>query len=202
MNFAHDAVKLGTFDVSALKASVLDLPEAAWTADSSRQQVFDAHTSTQTLKLIADADFRHSQPTIHALFDRFEPLIAPLTAHIRQTYLQTLRQRSVAEKHGPGYVIRALLTRLPASTEIRPHIDDGYSLARCHRIHVPLVTSPQTMFRVGDTRFHMAEGEMWEINNRRIHAVTNGGDVARIHLIMDYVQPGEIVFDLDGPVTA
>lgn len=202
MNFASDTVKLGQFDISALKTAVLALDDGAWLADSSRQQVFDAHTSTQTLKLIADPDFRHTDPSVHPLFATFESMIAPFFEHIRSFYLQTLRQRSVAEKHGPGYFIRALLTRLPAGTEIRPHIDDGYSLKRCHRIHVPIVTTPETLFRVGDTRFHMAAGEMWEINNRRIHAVTNGGDAARIHLIMDYVQPGEVVFDLDGPLTA
>ena len=202
MNFGQDAIKLGAFDVSRLKATVLTLGEDAWQADSSRQQVFDAHTSTQTLKLIADADFRHTHPTVHPSFQAFEPLMAPLMQHIRSFYLQTLRQRSVAEKHGPGYFIRALLTRLGPGTEITQHIDDGYSLKRCHRIHVPLVTSQQTIFRVGETRLHMGEGEMWEINNRRLHAVTNGGDTARIHLIMDYVQPGEVVFDLDGPLTA
>lgn len=202
MNFANDTVRLGQFDISALKTAVLALDDAVWHADSSRQQVFDAHTSTQTLKLIADADFRHTDPTVHPLFIAFEPLLMPFMQHIRPFYLQTLRQRSVAEKHGPGYFIRALFTRLPAGSEIRPHIDDGHSLKRCHRIHVPIVTTPETFFRVGDTRFHMAEGEMWEINNRRIHAVTNGGDTARIHLIMDYVQPGEVVFDLDGPLTA
>jgi hypothetical protein len=202
MNFAQDAVKLGAFDVSALRTAVRALGETDWTADSSRQQAFDAHIATQTLKLIADADFRHADPTVHPPFRMLEPMIEPLMAHVRRFYLQTLRQRSVAEKHGPGYFIRALLTRLPPGAEIRPHIDDGYSLKRCHRIHVPLVTSPQTLFRVGDTRFNMGEGEMWEINNRRLHAVTNGGDAARIHLIMDYVQPGETVFDLDGPLVA
>ncbi len=202
MNFANDAVKLGTFDVSALRKAVLAIDDAVWNSDSSRQQVFDAHTSTQTLKLVADADFRHTNPTIHPPFRVFEPLIQPFMQHIQQFYLQTLRQRSIAAKHGPGYFIRALLTRLPPGTEIKPHIDDGYSLKRCHRIHMPILTSAQTFFRVGDTRFHMAEGEMWEINNRRLHAVTNGGDEARIHLIMDFVQPGEVVFDLDGPLTA
>ena len=202
MNFANDAVRLGTFDITALRAAILEMDESAWHSDSSRQQVFDAHTSTQTLKLIADADFRHTDPTVHSTFHAFEPLIQPLIQHVRQFYLQSLRQRSVAEKHGPGYVVRALLTRLPAGTEITSHIDDGYSLKRCHRIHVPVITSPETFFRVGDMRFHMPAGEMWEINNRRIHAVTNGGDIARVHLIMDYVQPGEVVFDLEGPLTA
>lgn len=202
MNFEYDAIKLGAFDISALRHAVLALDEQAWLVDASRQKAFNAHNSTQTLKLIADSDFRHTNPTVHPAFATFEPYIAPLIDHIRGFYLQTLRQRRVAQQHGLGYIIRALLTRLPAHSEIKPHIDDGESLKRCHRIHVPVVSNADSLFTVGKLRFHMPEGEMWEINNRRVHAVDNQGSEARIHLIMDYVQPGETVFDTDGTLTA
>lgn len=202
MNFAQDAQKLGTFDVSELKTVVAGFDEAVWHADASRQMAFNAHASTQTLKLIANSDFRHVNPTIHPAFEPLEPLIRPLMDHIRGVYLQTLRQRRVAEAHGAGYFIRALLTRLAPGAEIKPHIDEGESLKRCHRIHVPVITNPDSFFMVGRLKFHMPEGEMWEINNRRTHAVRNDGTEPRIHLIMDYVQPGETVFDLEGPITA
>ena len=201
MNFKDDAVRLGSFDMTALRSQVEALAEASWNADTSRQQTFDAHTRTQTIKLIFDADYRHSDPTIHADFAVFEPLMAPMMDHIRAHYLQSLRQRRVAEKNGPGYFVRALLTRLAAAAEIAPHADDGYSLRRCHRIHVPVITNPDCLFTVGGLTFAMPEGEMWEINNRRIHAVSNGGVQPRIHLILDYVQPGETVFDIE-PLTA
>lgn len=202
MNFGSDAQKLGSFDIAPLKAAVEALGEEAWAADGSRQQAFNAHASTQTLKLIADSDFRHVNPTHHAAFAALEPVLQPLMAHIRSHYLGTQRQRRVAELHGPGYFIRALLTRLPPGAEIKPHIDDGESLKRCHRIHVPVITNDDSLFIVGNLRFHMPAGEMWEINNRRIHAVRNDGHEARVHLIMDYVQPGETVFDQDGLLTA
>ena len=202
MNFERDAQYLGRFDISELRGIVETFAEDMWTEDASRQAAFNAHLATQTIKLIADADFRHTHPTHHAAFTRLEPQIRPLMDHIRGFYLQTLRQRRVAEQHGAGYFVRALLTRLPAGAEIRPHIDDGESLKRCHRIHVPLISNPDSLFVVGNLRFHMPEGEMWEINNRRTHAVHNAGAVARIHLILDYVQTGETVFDLDGPLTA
>ena len=202
MNFERDAQKLGTFDISGLRTIVRSFTDDAWNEDASRQAAFNAHVATQTLKLIADSDFRHTDPTYHPLFARLEPQIRPLMDHIRSHFLQTLRQRRVAEQNGPGYFVRALLTRLPAGAEIKPHIDDGESLKRCHRIHVPLISNPDALFIVGNLRFHMPEGEMWEINNRRTHAVRNAGTEARVHLIMDYVQPGETVFDLDGPLTA
>jgi quercetin dioxygenase-like cupin family protein len=201
MNFKDDAVLLGTFDIATLRARVMAVTEDDWSTDTSRQQTFDAHTRTQTIKLIFDADYRHTDPTVHAAFADFKPLIAPLMAHIRGYYLQTLRQRRVAEKNGSGYFIRAILTRLAPKAVITPHADDGHSLRRCHRIHVPIVTHPQCLFTVGALTWNMPAGEMWEINNRRIHAVRNDGDAHRIHLILDYVQPGETVFDIE-PLTA
>ena len=202
MDIGKDATKLGEFDIDALVAGVHALTEEQWLADDSRQKIFHAHNSTRTIKLIADTDFRHQDPTTHADFDWFQADLAPLMDHVRAHYSQTLRQRTLIDRHGPGYFVRCILTLLPAGYEIAPHIDEGYSLKRAHRIHVPIVSNDETEFRVGDTTLHMRVGEMWEINNRRIHAVRNGGSTARIHLIMDYVQPGETVFDADGPLTA
>ena len=202
MDIGKDAAKIGDFEIAALVAGVRSLTEAQWSTDDSRQKIFHAHNSTQTIKLIADADFRHENPTKHDGYDRFAPMLAPLMYHVRAYYAQTLRQRTLIAARGPGYFVRCILTRLPAGYEIGPHIDEGYSLKRSHRIHVPIVSNEQTRFRVGDLTLQMRVGEMWEINNRRIHAVRNGGSEARVHLIMDYVQPGETVFDADGPLTA
>lgn len=202
MNFAHDAQKLGAFDISALKDAVAAYDETTWAADCGRQMAFNAHASTQTLKLIADSDFRHTNPTIHPLFNSLEPLLRPLMSHIPDVYSRTMRQRRVVEENGSGYFVRVILTRLPPGAEIKPHIDEGDSLKRCHRIHVPVISNKESLFMVGKLKFHMPEGDMWEINNRRIHSVYNGGAEPRVHLIMDYVQPGETVFDLEGPLTA
>lgn len=202
MDIGKDAVRLGRFDIGALAALVRALSDEEWRADASRQQAFDTHHHTQTVKLVADADFRHADPTVHAAYFRFEPHIAAMMNHVRACYSETLRQQRTIATHGPGYFVRAILTRLPPGGEIHPHVDEGYSLKRCHRIHVPVVSNSNVLFRVGELTFHMPVGEMWEINNRRIHAVKNGGAEARVHLIMDYVQPGETIFDAEGPLTA
>jgi hypothetical protein len=50
---------------------------------------------------------------------------------------------------------------------------------------------------------HFAPGEIWEINNRKYHAVRNLGEEARVHLILDYVVPGEEIQDpTEGLVVA
>ena len=83
MNFERDAQKLGTFDISGLRTIVRSFTDDAWNEDASRQAAFNAHVATQTLKLIADSDFRHTNPTHHPLYARLEPLtgaVARMTA--------------------------------------------------------------------------------------------------------------------------
>lgn len=202
MDIGRDARKLGSFEIDALIAKIRMLTPEDWLADATRQKIFQAHDSTETIKLIADSDFRHEKPTTRKLYDHFAPELSPLMDHIRSQFSQSIRQQKLINEHGPGYFIRTILTRLPAGAEIRAHRDEGYSLKRSHRIHMPIVSNPDVQFQVGDLMFHMPVGEMWEINNRRVHAVKNGGSEARIHLIMDYVQPGETIFDAEGVLTA
>ena len=194
--------KLGELDISALKTKVAAITEADWSADQDRQKQFEAHTDTQTIKLVFDPDYRHENPTEYPAFEGFKLAIEPLQKHILNTYSRTFRQRKTIARHGSGYFIRVILTRLAAHSRIMPHVDNGLSLKCCHRIHMPIITNEACLFTVGATTRALKAGELWEINNRRVHAVENGSDGARVHLIMDYVQPGERVFDPDGPLTA
>ena len=81
-----------------------------------------------------------------------------------------------------GYFIRIILTTLLPGSVITPHRDYGPSMLRSHRYHLALVTNDQVEFAIGGQIQHMAPGEIWEINNRKLHAVRNLGDEGRIHL--------------------
>ena len=48
---------------------------------------------------------------------------------------------------------------------------------------LPLLTNEQALFRVGRKERHLPAGEIFEVNNKRVHSVTNGGSTDRIHLI-------------------
>lgn len=202
MNFQGDIELLGTVPIAPLQAAVRAFDEARWHEDQSRQELFDAHTSTAMVKLIFDADYRHRDPTVHPAYGELLPLLEPVMTLIRAHYSKTMRQRRWIARHGAGYFVRMILTRLAPRAVIKPHADGGYSLARCHRIHLPIWSNPDCRFHVGGTSVAMHPGEIWEINNRLIHAVSNDGDVSRVHLILDYVQPGETVFDHDGALVA
>ena len=54
---------------------------------------------------------------------------------------------------------------------------------RSHRYHLALKTNELVDFAIDGEIRHFAPGEIWEINNRRYHAVRNLGEEPRIHLI-------------------
>ena len=202
MYIKTDAIQLGSVDISAIRDKVAAYTDDKWLEDISRQELFDAHKHTHTIKLLFDADYRHNDPTEHPSLKQFERLLEPLKQQIVTYYSSSMRQKKVIRKHGLGYFIRIIFTRLLPGSAITPHLDNGFSLKRCHRIHLPIITNDACQFRVGESSFHMQAGQLWEINNRLIHAVENKGDEARVHLILDYVQPGEVIFDREGPLTA
>ena len=86
-----------------------------------------------------------------------------------------------------GYIVRALFARLAAHGRIDSHTDGLFSLLKCHRIHIPIITNDQVVFSIGGEEKVLGEGEMWEINNATLHAVDNHSDEDRIHLIIDWV---------------
>lgn len=190
---------IGTVDIAPLRDAVAALGEADWNASASRQQIYTAHARTRTIPLLYDADMRHTDPTRRPLLDRIEPALAPAMERIRAFYAPAHATAGAPVEQ--GYFVRIVLVRLAAGAEVTSHTDNGPSLQRAHRIHLPIVTNSSVLFAVrGDIR-HLPAGELWEINNRRPHAVRNGG-ADRIHAILDYVVPGERIDDPDGPVVA
>ena len=205
MYIETDIVRLGEVNVSALTERISAISEEAWNQNTSRQKIFPAHADTQTLWMVYDPDFRHMNPTRRDLMDEYEPLLAPTLELIAGHYANTLADKIVPEMRQqprPGYFIRIIMTRLRAGGNITIHRDGGMSLKRCHRVHLPVITNEQCMFTSGNTTLHMRAGEVYEINNRQDHGVQNGGDAARVHIILDYVQPGEYIEDPKGPVVA
>lgn len=170
--------QLDQVDVSGIKAKVLSLTDEDWAAYEFRQnRPGSAQVDTESIPLIFDEDFRHESPTVRDKFIEFDcsTLLEPLLQSISDYYT------------GEGYVVRALLTRLKPHGVIPPHVDQGYSLLHCRRIHIPLVTTDTVAFTVGGEQRAMKEGEVWEINNAREHSVFNQSDQTRVHLIIDWV---------------
>lgn len=187
---------LGTIDPQPLVRAVESFGEGAWDEFEARQQSFGPHRFTQTIPLVFDMDGRHTNPTIWPRFDQIKPALEPV--------LDTIAKANPPELGNgqDGYFIRIILTRLRAGADIRPHKDDGFTLERSHRYHLALNTNKLVEFEVDGQVRHFGAGEIWEINNRQTHAVRNRSEEGRVHMILDYVVPGEKIQDPTGLLIA
>lgn len=98
----------------------------------------------------------------------------------RCPYLQQVLASFACEKGA------ARLMALEAGAVIREHRDAGTALADgITRIHVPIHTSQQVLFRIDGESVHFSAGQAWYMDASCRHAVTNGGADARVHLVID-----------------
>jgi quercetin dioxygenase-like cupin family protein len=182
---------IGKVDVEPLAKAIDSLGPGVWAEYVRRQEMFQPHRNTETIPLFYDEDGRHGAPTVWPRYSQLELAMQPV--------LDTIREANRPARNGDdGYFIRIILTRLKPNCWIPRHRDGGASLVRSHRYHVAVTTHPSVEFEVGEEVKHFAAGDIWEINNRNHHAVRNPTDERRIHLILDYVVPGERIEDPDG----
>lgn len=191
MNFQGSFKHIGHADIGSIKDLVVQLTDEHWAGSDTRQQRYEVHKDTQSIPLVFDEDFRHSNPTVHPAYELFGPVLRTLFAQIAEYYESSTE--IYAKFGGPvqGYFVRVNLVKLRAGGTIAEHRDMNFSLAHSHRIHVPIVTSDKVLFDVGPDVMAMKEGEIIEINNRRKHSVVNGGAEDRVHLILDWAFPWE-----------
>lgn len=166
---------LGSVDVTALRKRVAAIPEADWDGENEEKpndftQLADArHIVFRFVDEFVNVYKYHDRP----LWEEWKDDLLPIME-------QSAKQLGYAEYCFP----RVMLARLKAGGKIHPHSDQTAS-HYIHKIHVPLETSPGTMFHVGDQVRNIKVGEVVEVNNKRVHAVDNDGDIDRIHLIFE-----------------
>lgn len=191
MNFPGNFFHIGDIDTADLKVLVQNLTEEQWSNFAVRQKRYEVHQHTQTIGLVYDPDFRHSHPTRLPILEVFEPALRPILWMTADHFEETQSAQRLIRENGAGYFIRASLVRLKANCSIAEHRDMNFSLTHSHRVHLPIITNDQVLFSVGKETINMREGQLTEINNRRMHSVHNNGPDDRVHLLLDFVLPGE-----------
>lgn len=71
---------------------------------------------------------------------------------------------------------------------IAPHVDYQGEAWRC-RVHIPLLTNPQSKFTIGDKDYNLVPGLAYKVNTLAKHSVTNHGLTNRTHLMFDVRLP-------------
>ena len=192
MNFKGNFRQIGTHDISKLKEIILNLSDEEWDEESWRQKHYDVHKHTHTVSLIFDRDFRHKNPTILPKYEKFKQDLEPVIKKISNYYSKMLKYKNLIKRNGNGYVIRINIVKLDeAGGDISAHVDNLYTLSHSHRVHIPIITNENVKFYIGGEVKNLQEGEIWEVNNRQMHSVVNESDFYRVHIIVDFVIPGE-----------
>ena len=197
MNFEGEFRKIGNIDPGPIHERLLEIGDEIWGREVDRQKKFEVHKHTNSIRVVYD-DGRNKDPKAMPIYREFRDVLKPILATIKGYYDSQLKYQRLRKKYGQGIFVRVLLAKLSAGGTIDLHQDTGKSLARCHRVHLPIVTNESVIFTVDNSYMHLPCGELWEINNRKNHGVANQSNQDRIHLIADYVLPGESVIDING----
>ena len=191
MNFNGFFRQIGKFDLEAPRKKILELTEEDWNSEAWRQKTYPVHQQTQTISLIFDKDFRHQNPTVHNRFEQFKDSLAPALQQVADYFNQMPITKETKATHGEGFFVRLIIVKLRDDGIVHPHGDGGFSLMHSHRIHMPVFVDGEVLFKIGPECRTLQAGTIWEINNKCLHAVKNISGKPRIHVIADWVIPGE-----------
>jgi hypothetical protein len=166
---------LGSADTSTLLERVQSIPGSTWESENEGKP--------NKLNNLNDA-----QHIVFRYVDSFDNVFDfgeyPVWEEWKDGLLPIMEQAAATLGYSDCRYPRVMLAKLPAGSTIFPHTDRKAS-HYIHKIHVPLVTNPGTRFHVGDQTMNIPVGEIYEVNNKRNHAVENDGELDRIHLIFE-----------------
>lgn len=107
--------------------------------------------------------------------------------------------RELIETLIPAPPLRCLIARLRPDAIIFPHVDRPDYFAKTIRLHFPVITDPSVQMMAQGLSYRMQAGEVWALNNSNMHAVINGWDRPRTHMICDFLpSPGLLQLLRDG----
>lgn len=166
---------LGYFDTYHLHESVKNMTDDDWLYWTHRQEAFkDYHGATKCIPILRDDTYTKNERGEETKFyPEFKKDIEQIEKYLIEIY-------------GKGEIIRAEIPLLPSGTKVNPHYDDTESFAVHHRVHIPIVTTNNIIFTIDGVDKHLKIGEMWEIDNTKMHGVNNPSDIDRVHLIIDF----------------
>jgi hypothetical protein len=172
MELSRPLVKLPIrFDAEVLEAEIRALPKSAWVPHPT------GFVGNEAVRLITPGG-KATDDLAGEMGPTDELAACPYIAEV---------MASIGSVWG-----RSRLMGLGAGANVPPHIDSHYYWRTHWRIHIPIITNPQVMFRCGGESVHMKAGECWVFDSFRGHSVHNGGSEQRVHLVLDTVGGGRL----------
>ncbi len=164
-----------------LQAMMAANPDEWLTSDQVKPNKFEAFRGS-TLHMVFQypVDLHsHKVSQFSSLWEDWGPVVQPLIDHVIPWY-----------GYREARTTRIMLARLLAGREITPHVDRAPAAEVPNKVHIPLITHPDVRFHIGEGKYHLERGRAFEVNNRIRHAVTNGSELDRVHLIFDVFDAG------------
>lgn len=163
------------FDPARMAADLAQIPEADWIAHFVPDN-YEGGWSVIPLRCAAGAVHPILMAASNPTATEFED--TPWLA--RAPYLREV----LSAFHCPSQSVR--LMRLDPNSRIKPHTDFDLSAELgTARLHVPITTNPDVDFRLNDRTVTMEPGSTWYLRLFDEHSVTNRGQSARVHLVID-----------------
>jgi len=166
----------GVVEIKEIKKEVTEYIDE-WLIDVSRQQLFQTHEQTFMYQL-KELDYGWN------LKDKIKSS-SPNTFKTETANKEVEEIYKSLESLVDGKVVRCEVINMSPNSRIRTHKDTSDLLYLSRRFHVPIITNKDCTFIVEEQSFHLEEGNLYELNNRKYHSVQNFSNENRIHLIVD-----------------
>ena len=165
-------------DISKLKEKVLNISDSKWKENTKRQEYFKEHSLTESIIVYSKKE--NSDDPIYGNSDIVDKeILTDLQEELQDFFIELKKYYKV------GSVSRILLAKLKPG-QIPEHVDYGVHLNICRRMHIPLKTNNDVLFKVESQVYNFKEGLVYEFDNTRLHGVENNSSEERIHLIVDW----------------
>ena len=167
---------LGYLPVDEIRSKIKQIDSTAWTRYQFRKSQVNTHVKTIPLYWQTN-DWKPNEPVVVHRFMEFSdlfPWIDRITEHVANEI-----------KH--GVVVKAMIASLQPHQSIDMHIDGTHSLMYSQRCHWVITSDPSVEMIIEETAMHWSEGQIYELNNLRLHGVRNPSDHPRLHMIVDII---------------
>lgn len=165
MKLDHEFIQLAQkFDIARMQKEVAALPKELWTPHH------EGFKGNYSIPLVSRGGLMNNE---------FKGPMA--CTHILD---KCLYLRQVIASFGE-VVGRSRLMALDAGCQVPVHSDINYHWYKRVRIHVPIVTDPDVIFKCANRELNMQAGEAWIFDSWKYHQVNNNSSIFRIHLVID-----------------
>jgi aspartyl/asparaginyl beta-hydroxylase (cupin superfamily) len=177
MRLDVDIKKVAKTDLSIKLKKVICKYDEEWNQWMLRQETFFQHRNTKSFPLFWPDENNVQNNVLNILKKNKNSIVWDIVEN----------EFSLLSQKYDGIIVRAMFANLLKGKSIDPHVDGGFLLENCHRLHLPIITNKNIDFIIENTSHYLREGIWYEFNNVKVHSVHNKSDFDRIHLMVDII---------------